>query len=152
MSEEHLRHHFLVPLNVLFAGEASAEAFNFNGKTDIILRFAGRTLFVAECKFWTGKHSLRRAVDQLLGYATWRDTKLALVVFNRRRKLSTVLAQVMPTLRAHPQFLREEPSTTDTRFRVALSHPHDPARELLLTVLVFELPRASSSPGSKPEA
>lgn len=99
-----------------FAGEASAETFNFGGKTDIVLRFAGRNLFVAECKFWKGAASLRAAVDQLLGYATWRDTKLALLVFNRGRKLSSVLARVMPTLRSHPQFLREESGSSDTRF------------------------------------
>jgi hypothetical protein len=96
MGEEDLRFVLLVPLNTHYEGRASAEAFNFEGKTDILIREMGKNVFVAECKFWDGPESLRRAIDQLLGYACCWDTKTALLLFNRGRQLSTVLAKISP--------------------------------------------------------
>ena len=54
IDEEALRMHFLVQLNGAFEGDATGETFNYDGKTDILLRRDGRNLFVAECKFWDG--------------------------------------------------------------------------------------------------
>ncbi|MFM9616172.1 hypothetical protein ACKI18_46870, partial [Streptomyces niveiscabiei] len=51
MGEEDLRQHFLVQLNGQFDGAATGETFNYEGKTDILLRVAGRNIFIAECKF-----------------------------------------------------------------------------------------------------
>jgi hypothetical protein len=144
MGEEDLRHQFLVPLNAQFEGAASGETFNFEGKTDILLRHEGRNLFIAECKVWDGPKTLTNAVDQILGYASWRDTKTAVVLFNRRRDLSKVLAQVSPTVQAHGNFVREIAYGGETEFRFVLHHRDDAERELTLTVLVFEVP----SPGS----
>lgn len=58
------------------------------GKSDILIRDGDRSVFVAECKIWRGSKSLSNAIDQLLGYATWRDTKTAILVFNRNKELS----------------------------------------------------------------
>ena len=90
MSEEDLRTHFLVPLNGHYEGQATGETFNYEGKTDILIRVDGRNIFIAECKFWTGPKGLTKALDQLLGYTSWRDTKAALLIFNRGRNMSTV--------------------------------------------------------------
>ena len=90
MNEEDLRTHFLVHLNGHYEGQATGETFNYEGKTDILIRAEGRNIFIAECKFWTGSAGLTKALDQLLSYATWRDTKTALLVFNRDRNMSTV--------------------------------------------------------------
>jgi hypothetical protein len=68
MEEEHLRFLFLVPLNGHYEGQATGETFNFDGKTDILIRVQGRNIFIAECKFWTGPKGLTKTVDQLLGY------------------------------------------------------------------------------------
>jgi hypothetical protein len=51
MSEEDLRQHFLVQLNGQFEGKATGETFNYEGKTDILIRHQGKNLFIAECKF-----------------------------------------------------------------------------------------------------
>ena len=77
MNEEDMRQHFLVQLNAQYEGQATGETFNFEGKTDILIRVKDKNIFVAECKFWDGPESLKKALDQLLGYATWRDTKTA---------------------------------------------------------------------------
>ncbi len=140
MNEEAIRDHFLVQLNGQYEGDATGETFNFEGKTDILIRRNGRNLFVAECKFWGGPKKLIETVDQLLGYASWRDTKTAIFVFNRGRELSKVLAQVSPTITAHPNFVREATYGGETDFRFTIAHRDDPERELTLTILVFEVP------------
>jgi len=74
MREEDLRMHFLVQLNGQYEGMVTGETFNLEGKTDIIVKWKDKNLFIAECKFWDGPRSLTEAVDQLLRYTAWRDT------------------------------------------------------------------------------
>jgi hypothetical protein len=140
MKEEDLRQHFLVQLNGQFEGAATGETFNVEGKTDILIRVDGRNIFIAECKFWAGPTVFTATIDQLLGYTSWRDTKTAIVVFNRDTRMSTVLEKIPQLLAAHPNFKRDLPSSTEGRFAAAFSHKGDPSRELLLTVLVFDVP------------
>ncbi len=140
MREEDLRHHFLVQLNGQYEGQASGETFNFEGKTDILIRVNGKNIFVGECKFWDGPKSLTKALDQLLSYATWRDTKTALLIFNRDRQFSSVLSKIPQVVKTHPNFRRELRLNSATGFRYALHHRDDPNRELILTVLAFEVP------------
>ncbi len=54
MKEEDLRQHFLVQLNGQYEGQATGETFNYDGKTDILIRIDGRNIFIAECKYWGG--------------------------------------------------------------------------------------------------
>ena len=84
MGEEDIRQHFLVQLNGQYEGKATGERFNAQGKTDILVREDDRNIFIAECKFWRGDKSFTDTIDQLLGYIAWRDTKAAIILFNRR--------------------------------------------------------------------
>ena len=68
MGEEDLRQHFLVQLNGRFEGAATGEIFNYQGKTDILIRSGDRNIFIAECKFWHGEKAFKDTVDQLLSY------------------------------------------------------------------------------------
>ena len=140
MKEEHLRDQFLVQLNGQYEGSAAGETFNFEGKTDILIRDQDRNIFIAECKFWHGPKSLTETIDQLLGYLTWRDTKTAILLFNRTKNLSTVLARVPEVMEAHANYRRTLPIEGETRFRYVFAHRDDPDRELTITVLVFEVP------------
>ena len=141
MDEEDLRNQFLVPLNSHYEGQATGETFNFGGKTDILVRDGDRSVFVAECKIWRGPKSLSDAIDQLLGYATWRDSKAAILLFNRTRGLSTVLVQIPQVTSQHPSFKRATDARGPNDFRFVLAHPSDKAREMALAVLVFDIPR-----------
>jgi hypothetical protein len=47
-----------VQLNGAFKGQATGETFNFQGKTDILIRFEGKNVFIAECKFWKGRETV----------------------------------------------------------------------------------------------
>ena len=140
MEEEDLRQHFLVQLNGQYEGQATGETFNFEGKTDILIRSEGRNIFIAECKFWDGPESITKAIDQLLGYTSWRDTKTALLVFNRQKNLSAVFQKVRGAVNAHHNVVRELSYPLETGHRVVLHHRNDKERELMCTVLVFDVP------------
>ena len=140
MGEEDLRTHFLVHLNGHYEGQATGETFNYEGKTDILIRADGRNMFIAECKFWTGPSGLQEALDQLLGYTSWRDTKTALLVFNRDREMSTVLNRIPDVVREHASYKADRTYASETGFRYVFGHRDDANRELILTVLVFDVP------------
>ena len=97
-------------------------------------------IFIAECKFWKGPAKLTEAIDQLLSYTSWRDTKTALLVFVRDTALSTVLTKVPEILKQHPSFKRELPIEGETRFRSIFGQPKDMNREIFITTLVFNVP------------
>ena len=140
MEEEHLRDHFLVQLNGHFEGAATGETFNYQGKTDILIRHKGRNVFIAECKFWRGEKGFTDTIDQLLGYTSWRDTKTAIILFNRNKNLSAVLGKMPELVRQHANFKRETTIVGETRFRAVFHHRDDKNRELVVTVLVFDIP------------
>lgn len=141
MDEETLRTHFLVQLNGQYEGQATGETFNFEGKTDILIKENGRNIFIAECKFWKGKEVFLDTIDQLLGYLSWRDTKASIIIFNRNKNLSSVLAQIPEIVSGHPSFLKNwKSSDHETEFKYILKHKDDPNRELFLTVQVYEIP------------
>ena len=140
MNEEALRQHFLVQLNGQFEGKATAETFNMGGKTDILLREGDRNVFIAECKFWKGPKAFGEAIDQLLGYATWRDGKTAILVFNRGTETSTVVTGSDNAVKAHANFKRAVAWPHESGFRYVLHGVGDKNRELILTVLVFHVP------------
>lgn len=142
LGEEALRSHFLVALNGHYEGAATGETFNYEGKSDILIRVDGRNIFVAECKFWGGPNVLTATIDQLLGYTCWRDTKTAIVIFSRNKNFTKVLEAIPTTVAAHRNFVRECGAAGDTGFRYVFSHRDDPNRELLLTVLAFDVPKA----------
>lgn len=72
MGEEEIRDLLLVMLNDHFEGNAAGEVFNFNGKTDILIREQDRHVFIAECKLYAPKNKqsvekvISDALDQLL--------------------------------------------------------------------------------------
>ena len=96
--------------------------------------------FVAECKFWSGPKDFLETIDQLLGYCTWRDTKTAIVIFNKNKDLSAVLTTIRDTAPNHVNFLRGSEMKGETHFRFVFHLPGDPSREVHIAVLVFDVP------------
>ena len=141
LDEEGLRTHILVQLNGHYEGQATGETFNAEGKSDILIRAEGRNIFIAECKFWKGAEGFKKTIDQLLGYAAWRDTKTAIIMFNRNKDTSAVVKQIPDLVKMHPNFKRESAGyKNETGFRFVLHHRDDKNRELTLTVVVFDVP------------
>jgi hypothetical protein len=140
MDEESRRDLFLGTLNTHYAGRGSAEAFNVSGKTDILIRYEGKSLFIAECKFWSGAKGFTDAVDQLFGYTSWRDTKLALIVFVREKGLTEIIEKGREVLAAHPQFVAWQPEAAETELRATVSWPGDDRRHADLNVFFVHTP------------
>lgn len=140
MGEEDLRLYFLVQLNGHYEGQATGETFNYEGKTDILIRVEGRNIFIAECKFWKGPDVLLKTIDQILGYLSWRDTKSSIILFNRNKDFSAVLAKIPETAKAHPNFKRDLGWPNDTGFRYIFHQRDDKNREVYLTILAFDVP------------
>jgi hypothetical protein len=145
MDEESIRSHFLVQLNGHYEGQATGETFNYEGKTDILVRSEGKNIFIGECKFWSGPKMLTETIDQVLGYTSWRDTKVAVIIFNRNKDFSRVLGAISETAKAHGNFKRELAGSTETIFRYCFSHKDDRNRELFLTILAFDVPHSAVS-------
>jgi hypothetical protein len=140
MGEEALRQHFLVQLNGHFEGQATGETFNHQGKTDILIRVSGRNIFIAECKFWHGEKQFTETVSQVLSYLSWRDTKAAIILFNRNKGFSDVLTKIKQAAASHPNRKSGPKEEAETRFRCVFGNPSDPSREIILTVLAFDVP------------
>jgi hypothetical protein len=141
MDEEGLRTHLLVGLNGLYEGGASGETFNGEGKTDILIRHGNRNVFIAECLMWKGQdYLLGKMNDQLFRYATWRDSKIAILVFNRNKDFGDVIRKMKATIRGHSQCLRELPSSHESGGRYTFVRADDCSREFTLTCLAFDIP------------
>lgn len=145
MGEEDLRTHFLVQLNGQYEGKATGETFNFQGKTDILIRDEGRNIFIAECKFWAGEKQFLETIDQLLSYLSWRDTKAAVLVFNRNLNFTEVINKIAEGTPKHANYKRFTAKLDESSFRYVFHQPNDNNRELTLTVLAFNIPTARSS-------
>lgn len=140
-SEESLRDHFLLFLEPNFEGSATGETFNKAGKTDILLRYENTNVFIAECKFWKGEKSYLDTITQLLAYLTWRDSKVAVIMFVRNKEFSSVLQTVETVTSTHPNYLgfsnRVDESWLNYRFHIN----GDRNREVKLAVLLFHIPQ-----------
>ncbi len=141
INEEALRSHFLVQLNGHYEGQATAETFNYEGKTDILIRVEGKNIFIAECKYWNGPKKLIETIDQLLGYSSWRDTKVAIIIFNRRKNFSKVLEVIPATVESHSSCKRSLGQISESSYRYIFSNRDDPNREMVLSVLAFDVPK-----------
>jgi len=140
IGEEALRTHFLVQLNGQYEGNATGETFNYQGKTDILIKVDGRNVFIAECKFWAGEKQFSDTIDQLLSYLSWRDTKAAVLIFNRNVNFSEVIDKIDEITPTHKYYKRSLGKLDESSFRYIFHQPNDKNRELTLTVLAFDVP------------
>ena len=140
LGEEDRRQTLVATLNTHYEGRAHAEAFNVQGKTDILIRYEGRNLFICECKFWSGSEGFAATIDQLFSYAGWRDTKLAIVVFVRERGLTAIVRKASATLQRHEGFVGWRAASGETEIRADMHWPGDDERLADLNVLFVHTP------------
>ena len=140
LGEEEIRDLILFVLNANYRGAAAGEVFNGNGKTDILLRWNDQNAFIGECKFWEGPARFRRAIDQLHGYVTWRDTKAALILFVKAGKPTDIIDKAAGELRKHRTFVDEAPHTNGTRRDFVLSAADDDAKHIDVALVVVIRP------------
>ena len=139
MDEETLRDLFLAQIQTSFKSEAAiGEAFNKNGKTDILVKRSDGVIFIAECKFWKGEQVLLDAISQLLSYLTWRDTKTALIIFIRGTSMTAAVSSVKENVASHPNYKSTETANGETWFNYRFSMTNDPDREVFLAIQLFD--------------
>lgn len=143
--EEDIRDFFLVLLNGHYKGMATGETFNASGDTDILIRVDNNNLFIGECKFWKGEVAFNESIKQLFGYVTWRDTKTAIVIFNKNRKTTDVINKIRNCCEKHEQYkakyeLLSTKVQHDTILSYIYKHPKDDEKETILSILIFDIP------------
>ncbi len=139
LDEEAIRDHFLIQLNGHYEGNATGETFNASGKTDILIRVENKNVFIAECKFWRGPKAFDEAIDQLLRYLTWRDSKCALLVFNRTKDSSAVREKMHEVLEARSEHRKTVFHKPDGDSRYLLVKESDPGREITVTTQLYDI-------------
>lgn len=138
--EESLRDQLLLFLETRYdATTATGETFNRNGKTDIILKYAkdNSNLFIAECKFWHGASELHKAISQLFGYLTWRDSKAALILFVTNTDFTNVLKTVKTETNKNQYFIRENGNRGESSFSYIFCLPQDRNKSVYLEIIAF---------------
>lgn len=140
LDEEALRTHFLLQLNGHYEGGATGETFNACGKTDILIRVENKNIFIAECKFWTGGKGFGGAIDQLLGYLTWRDAKCALIVFNKRKDSVGVARKMHEEMEKRSEHRRTLAHVPNGDSKYIFVKESEPGREITITTQLYDIP------------
>src|SRR5271168_1124072 len=82
---------------------------------------------------------------EMFSYLSWRDTKTAVVVFNRKAGFSAVLAKIADIAPKHANFKRDLGKSDESTFRYVFGQPGDANREILLTVMAFDIPTPNTN-------
>ena len=140
IDEESLRTHFLMQLNGHFYGDATGETFNYEGKTDILVKVDGRNIFIGECKFWTGEKGYLETLDQVLSYLSWRDTKAAVLIFSRNKDFTDVLEKIEKGSHKHPNCKKLVKKRNESSWTYLFGNKDDANREISITVQAYNVP------------
>ena len=105
-----------------------------------MIRKDDRNVFIAECLMWKGQAYLKSKLDdQLFQYAMWRDSKLAVVIFNRGGNFTANLETMKQTLRSHPQYVKDITWPHESGARFLFRRHDDPDRHFYLSAVAFEV-------------
>ena len=141
-SEEEIRDIFLTCLSASIkpgTGFVGSELFHVTGKTDIAIPFENKATFIAECKLWKGEKYINDGIDQLMGYASWRDVKLALLIFNTDNKdFSSIQNKVNDLFKDRPDFVKKIPQR-EGEWRYVLQRTDDCQRHVTIQIFAFDM-------------
>lgn len=139
--EEGLRDQFLFVLETRYVGTtATGETFNRSGKADIILKYAndGTNLFIAECKFWHGSAEYSKAIFQLFDrYLTWRDSKVAIIIFVQNEDFTKVLQTIKEVTPEHEYYIKHKGDRGESSFSYDFHLAQDNDKKVQLEILAF---------------
>lgn len=138
MQEEDLRNTLLAALNGIYKGDATGETFRNNGKTDICIERDNRAAFVAECKMWNGPSAIKKAIDQLDGYLTWRDCKTALIFFVRRKDFISIVDAAHNAIENDPR-VQQVKELDKNEFECIVVSNEKPGRKVKMRIMLFDI-------------
>lgn len=133
--EEELRDFLLATLNTHYKN-ASGETFRKTGKTDIKIEFDNKAAFIGECKVWHGIKAFEQAIQQVLSYSTWRDTKISVIIFNKaNQSFNGVLEKIEAWVKDNVKsFSHKMANVWDCMY-----YKVDTNTEIRLNILVFDM-------------
>ena len=138
-NEECIRALFLTQLNATFTSfSTTGESFNHNGKTDIMIKHDGSIIFIAECKIWKGEKAFLEALDQLLSYLTWRDSKTSLLIFVKQTNISTAINAIKDGIVKHPAYICMEDMKESEWFNCKFQLPQNTDKVIQMAVQIFD--------------
>jgi hypothetical protein len=143
--EEDRRQVLILMLNTHYTSDVYAEAFNSDGKTDILIRAENDlNVFIAECKFWSGPEGMTKTISQLWKYVTWRDVKLAIILFVDRKNMTAAVRSAKETLGENERWRAWLSAAEEGEFRAQMALPGDDERLVTLHVSMFDTPRTET--------
>jgi hypothetical protein len=77
---------------------------------------------------------------KLLSYLAWRDTKCALLIFNKTKDSSAILQKMHEAMEARPEHRRTASHDSDGDSRYILVKEPDPGREIIITTQIYDVP------------
>ncbi len=133
--EEELRDFLLAMLNTHYKN-VSGETFRKAGKTDIKIEFDNKAAFIGECKVWHGTKAFEQAIQQVLSYSTWRDTKISVIVFNKENQsFNGVLEKIGLWVKENVKSFKH----TTANVWDCIYYRSDTNAEIRLNILVFDM-------------
>ncbi len=136
LKEESLRDMIVTALNASasFNGLVSSEAFNRSGKTDILIRYKDKNLYISECKIWKGEIYFIEGITQLLDNLTWRDSKCSYIIFSRNSDFQDVLEKSKEYIENHSNYISFEKDVSESSFKYKFLSSHGSKKEVFLTL------------------
>jgi len=84
---------------------------------------------------------MMEAVDQLLGYLTHRDSKIALMFFVDQKELSTIIHTIKTDISSHPNHIRHLKDSYETSLTYEFSLPEDSKKIIHVEIMLFHFPK-----------
>lgn len=135
-NEEALRDYIKGMLSSHYENTVTGETFRRVGKTDIQIQREDKAAFIAECKVWHGIKLFSDAIEQLFCYATWKDTKLSLIIFNKENKnFAGVQQQIQSWLKENCKSCKQ----WNSNIWDCLKYREDTGRDVRLAVALYDI-------------
>ena len=135
-NEEALRDYIKGMLSSHYENTVTGETFRRVGKTDIQIQREDKAAFIAECKVWHGIKLFSAAIEQLFCYATWKDTKLSLIIFNKENKnFAGVQQQIQSWLKENCKSCKQ----WNSNIWDCVKYREDTGRDVRLAVALYDI-------------
>lgn len=135
-NEEALRDYIKGMLSSHYENTVTGETFRRVGKTDIQIQREDKAAFIAECKVWHGIKLFSDAIEQLFCYATWKDTKLSLIIFNKENKnFAGVQQQIQGWLKENCKSCKQ----WNSNIWDCVKYREDTGRDVRLAVALYDI-------------
>lgn len=139
LDEESLRDTIFMALNSVYRGMASAEAFNKEGKTDILIKYQDKNIYIAECKIWRGDAYFTDGIAQLLSYLTWRDLKTSYIIFSKNQDMKSVIEKSKALLETNANYVAKSKEISNSCVAYRFKQDVGTTNECMITLHVFDL-------------